>query len=87
MVAAVADTHALVWYLFKDARLSPAAKGIFDEAEANGDSIAFSAITLAEIVYLIEGKRIGRDALQRLIKEVGDEQCILVEVPFNMAVA
>jgi PIN domain nuclease of toxin-antitoxin system len=87
MVVVVADTHALVWYLFKDPRLSPAAKEIFDEAEANGDNIAFSAITLPEIVYLIERGRIGREALQRLVKEVGDEQCILVEIPFNMAVA
>ena len=32
MIAAVADTHAALWLLFGDPRLSPAARAVFDEA-------------------------------------------------------
>ena len=50
MLRPVADTHAVIWYLFADERLSATARTMIEEAAAGGDQIAFSSITLAEIV-------------------------------------
>ena len=54
MIAGVADTHAAVWYLFGDPRLSPSAKAAFDAAADSRRKIALSVISLAEVVYLVE---------------------------------
>ena len=66
MLRAVADTHTVIWYLFADERLSATAHTTIEEAAANGDQIAFSAITLAEIVYLSEVEHDGQERVQRL---------------------
>lgn len=54
MFSAVADTHAVIWYLYADGRLSASARDAIERAAAGGDQVAFSAITLAEIVYLAD---------------------------------
>ena len=58
MIAGVADTHTVLWYLYDDARLSGAAGDFIDQAAEAGGQIAVSAISLAEIVYLIEKNRL-----------------------------
>lgn len=64
MIVAIAGTHTAIWYLFSDSRLGHAASDFIDRAIGNGDHIGISAISLAEIVYLIEraysGNRLGR---------------------------
>ncbi len=37
MICAVADTHALIWYLYDDKRLSAKARRFFDETAERGD--------------------------------------------------
>ncbi len=54
MIAGVADTHAALWHLFDDARLSATARGFIDDAASARRKIALSSISLAEVVYLIE---------------------------------
>lgn len=54
MLRAVVDTHTVLWYIFADKRLSPIARDMIEEAATQGDQIGFSAVTLAEVVYLIE---------------------------------
>jgi len=44
MIAGVADTHAAVWYLFGDPRLSARAKDFIDQAAADRRSIEISPI-------------------------------------------
>jgi PIN domain nuclease of toxin-antitoxin system len=44
MLRAVADTHTVIWYLYNDGRLSPAALAGIEEAAAAGDQIAVSTI-------------------------------------------
>lgn len=63
MITAIADTHAAIWYLFSDPQLGSAASAFIDAAIANGDHIGVSAISLAEMVYLIEKRRIPSSAL------------------------
>lgn len=52
----VTDTHALVWYLQGDSRLSPTVKQIMDAAQSGHTRIIVSAIVLAEM-YWIHQKR------------------------------
>lgn len=86
-IRAVADTHAVLWYLYDDARLSNAARALMDEIDAAGDQIAVSAIALAEIIYLIEKGRIAAEALPRVLTSLDQPNATLVEVPFDRAIA
>lgn len=86
MLNAVADTHALIWYLFADSRLSPAAREAFDQATTAGDQIGFSAISLVEIVYLIEKSRIKAETLDRLLAAIDSDDAALVELPLDHSI-
>jgi PIN domain nuclease of toxin-antitoxin system len=48
----VLDTHALIWYLRDDAKLSPSARAIFLAAEANRTLLLIPAIVIAELYYV-----------------------------------
>lgn len=87
MLRAVADTHAVVWYLYDDPRLSQTARSSFEDAAQAGDQIGFSTITLAEIIYLGEKGRIHREVFERLIEALDRPNAILRELPFDRAVA
>ncbi len=47
----VVDTHALIWYLLNDKKLSGRAKAIFQAAEKNQTLLIMSSIVLAELYY------------------------------------
>ena len=87
MVRVVADTHAVIWYLSADSRLPASARAMIDQAATAGDQVAFSAITLVEIVYLIEKGRIPPDTYNRLLAAVGSERAGLTVVPLDETVA
>lgn len=83
MLAAVADTHTVIWYLFASSRLSSEAKDAIEKAAADGRYVGVSAISLAEIVYLIEKGRIAPDTMERLMKSLADANQVFVEVPVD----
>jgi PIN domain nuclease of toxin-antitoxin system len=87
MIRAVADTHTVIWYLFRDSRLSDVARTTIEDAAANGEQVAFSSITLAEIVYLAERGRIRAETLEHLLQAVEGEGVVLVEIPFDRTIA
>ncbi len=87
MLRAVADTHAVIWYIFGDARLSVTARNTIEQIAAEGNQVAFSSITLAEIVYLGERGRIDAATLDRLLRTVDGENAVLTEVPFDRNIA
>jgi PIN domain nuclease of toxin-antitoxin system len=87
MLRAVADTHAIIWYLYDDPRLSETARATFEEAALAGAQIGFSAITLAEIVYLSEKGRIHPQVFERLVGALDRPDAVLRELPFDRAVA
>jgi PIN domain nuclease of toxin-antitoxin system len=64
MIVAIADTHTAIWYLFSDSRLGKAASAFIDGTVAKGDHIGISAISIAEMVYLIEKGRIPANTCQ-----------------------
>jgi len=87
VLRAVADTHAIVWFLYDDSRLSSAASNVFEQATAAGDQVGFSAITLAELIYLVEKARIPGHALTRLFDALDQPAAVLVELPFDRRIA
>lgn len=87
VVSAVADTHAVIWYIFGDIRLSLTARNLIAQIAADGDRVAFSSITLAEIVYLSERGRIPSDTFDRLLEAVETNDAVLVEAAFDRNIA
>jgi PIN domain nuclease of toxin-antitoxin system len=83
MLVAVADTHAVIWYIFADRRLSETARTILEQSAVDGNQVAFSSITLAEIVYLSERGRIPSETLALLLNAVDTNNAVLVETPFD----
>jgi PIN domain nuclease of toxin-antitoxin system len=53
----VTDTHALIWHLTRDARLSAAARSIFEDADNGLNTVWIPGIVLVESVYLVEKAR------------------------------
>src|SRR5580698_429364 len=87
MIAGVADTYTALWYLYDDARLSVAAADFIDQAAATGSQIVVSAITLAEIVYLIEKNRLpATNAYTDLKTVLGDPDHVFKEAPFTVEI-
>jgi len=66
MAALVVDTHAAVWYLLNSSRLSSAAQRAIDDAADAGDPVYLSAVSLVEIVYLVEKGRLPAVVIERL---------------------
>lgn len=87
MIVAIADTHTAIWYLFSDPRLGKAASAFIDDTTAAGDHIGVSAISIAEMVYLIEKGRIPANALNDLHAATADPNAVLRHVPLDENIA
>src|SRR5229473_5640371 len=72
MIAAIADTHTAIRYLFSDPRLGKRASAFIDDTIAKGDYVGVSAISIAEMVCLIEKGRIPGNALNDLHAATAD---------------
>jgi PIN domain nuclease of toxin-antitoxin system len=86
MLAAIADTHASIWYLFSDPRLGRGASDCIEATIVNGDHVGISAISLAEMIYLIEKKRIRANALEDVLAAIADPKTVLQEVPLDAGI-
>jgi PIN domain nuclease of toxin-antitoxin system len=87
MMAAIADTHTAIWYLFSDPRLGKRASAFIDDTIAKGDFVGVSAISIAEMVYLIEKGRIPGNALNDLHAATADPRAVLQHVPLDENIA
>ena len=67
MSSVVADTHALIWYICAPDKLSISALNALDRATNTGNLIYISAISLVEIVYLVEKNRLSKEVLNRIL--------------------
>ena len=83
MLAAVADTHTAIWYLFGSDALSEIAKQTIEEAAKDGFYVGVSALSLAEIVYLSEKQRISSETLRRLTDTLANPEAVLSEIPLD----
>src|SRR5260370_1180742 len=86
MLIAVVDTHAILWHLYRDARLSSAARRTIESAAPGRDTIGLSTISLAEVLYLTEKRRIDDNAFHRLLTTLDQPNSILEELPVDRAV-
>jgi PIN domain nuclease of toxin-antitoxin system len=86
MIAAVADTHTALWHLFDDSRLSAPARVFISEAAGARRKIAISTISLAEVVYLVEKKRLPPSAYQELTQALADPEHVFMEAVFTAAI-
>ncbi len=82
----MADTHTAIWHLFGDATLSAAAATFIQEAATARQKIAISSITLAELVYLVEKKRLPQAAYQELTQALADPEHVFAEAVFTAAI-
>ncbi|MCC6590128.1 MAG: type II toxin-antitoxin system VapC family toxin [Bryobacterales bacterium] len=83
MIVAVADTHTALWYLLQNPSLSVRARRFIDEVASAGNEVAISSISLAEIVYLVEKKRLPASAYHDLRIAVSDPDFVLEQIPFT----
>lgn len=87
MIAAVIDTHALIWYLYNDSRLSSRARGFIETEAHDGNQIGFSSITLVEMIYLIEKNRISSESLSIVTSSLHDPDGVFSEIPVDLSIA
>ena len=87
MAAVVVDTHAIVWYLMKDSRLSVKARTALNSATASGEAIHVPSVCLVELTYLVEKGRVPQLARDRLIQVIDDDSTALRLAALDRGVA
>lgn len=83
MISVVADTHALIWYIFDVDKLSATALTALEQAVNTGNPIYISAITIIEISYLVEKGRFAEKVLTRILNALDDPNVGIVLVPLD----
>lgn len=86
-VQVLADTHAIIWYLFDTERLSSEGRTALDGAIAAGFPILVSAISIIEIIYLEEKHKISAGAAERIRQACAAEDPSIEIVPIDARVA
>jgi PIN domain nuclease of toxin-antitoxin system len=80
------DTHVAIWYFVAPQNLSVAATAATAAAEATG-TIYVSAVTIIELIYLVEKGRIPKDVLDLLRAALDDPTTAFRLVEINRVVA
>jgi len=86
-MSAVLDTHAAIWYLLDTQSLSQKVFSLIDTAAATGVPTYISAVSLVEVVYLVERGRIAADAFERFVRELGQNSPAFRVCPLDYEVA
>ena len=86
MIAGVVDTHAALWYLLRNPRLSVTARKFMDDAAAAGNDILLSPISLAELVYLTEKNKLPISAYDELKEALENHEHVIEEAPFHSGI-
>jgi PIN domain nuclease of toxin-antitoxin system len=87
MSALVLDTHALVWYVEASPRLSANARTAIQTAVQASEAVWVSSVSLVEIAYLIEKRRLAADLFDRILHLLRQPNPALRETPFTLAMA
>lgn len=87
MPSIVVDTHAAVWYLLNDPRLSRKAGTALDETTQTGHPILIPSIVLVELIYLVEKGRIPASTHTRLQAAIEDPDGPYQLAPLDQDVA
>jgi PIN domain nuclease of toxin-antitoxin system len=87
MVAVVADTHTIIWYLREATQSSKVALASLDGAVQSGEPIYLSAISVVEVAYLVERYRLPEVAFEELMNALSDPVTGLEIVPLSLEIA
>ncbi len=87
MASMLADTHAAIWFMDPPGRLSPTALAAMRATVASGDAINVSAITIVELVYLVDKGRIPPQTLVALYALIDSQDSAFTLVPVDLDVA
>lgn len=68
MSSVVVDTHTIIWYFLNSEKLSEAARDAIEMAS----QVYIASISLVEMIYLNEKRKISDIALQRLRQALND---------------
>ncbi len=63
----VTDTHALIWHLTENPKLSKKVKKIFRETDEGIHKVMIPGIVLVEMVYLVEKGRIDEISVKKVL--------------------
>ena len=86
MSSVVADTHAALWHLRRDQRLSRAACDAMRASVQAGDPIFVASISVVEVTYLVEKGRLPESAFHTLRDALADPSFGLVAVALDLRV-
>ena len=70
MADLIVDTHSAIWYFADSPEISALATQTIDNAVANGDKVILATISIVEIVYLIDKRKLVPQTLTRLIQNL-----------------
>jgi len=86
MSRVLADTHALLWFLFNPKRLSDAAHSALTAAESGG-AVYASMISVIEVRYLVEKSRVPSETYDDLVMAIHDPDLALTLLAIDLDVA
>ena len=83
----VVDTNVVIWYFTGPKLSSASGQAAIVAAQQSGGSIYVSSITIVELIYLIEKKRVAPDVLNKLREALYDDSTAfeLVELTQKLA--
>ena len=87
MTSILVDTHTIIWYLQQSDKLSLKAKARLDQTTVQGKFIYISAISLVEIIYLVEKYRISNTALEKINNALSDPEFALSLIPLDLLIS
>ncbi|OQY91656.1 MAG: hypothetical protein B6D41_09115 [Chloroflexi bacterium UTCFX4] len=83
----VTDTHALIWFLARDKRLSQRVAQIFSDAKQGRAFILVPSIVLVELVFLLQRRRVPDSVLRQAFELSEDLGADIRVIPLDLAVA
>lgn len=83
----VIDTHTFIWIFLTPEKIPRETRERMREARELRNPLYVSAVTIFEMVYLIEKGVIDEKIFQGLMDELNDEDAPIVCVPFDMRIA
>lgn len=86
MITALLDTHAVIWLLHGDKRLSESALAVVNQAARQRKQVALSSMSLVEIAYLEEKQRVPAGTLQGVLKLLAAPSAMLAEIPVSQKI-
>lgn len=82
----VTDTHALLWHLSNDRRLSEQARSIFVAADVGTANIYVPTITVVEAIYLFEKARVPQAIVDRTLTLLASPTTRYHVVPLDLEI-